>query len=185
MSVEDKASTTSPTSTSTASAMSPSNNHQHHILGPLGSSSPAGATATAPSTPVHHNSNNVISNWMSWTLGRGEKKSKVSHPIPQHELKNGNSTSGLLLLNAGGGKSTAAGTVPVASTFYTPDVTESSSSSASLTPSPKYTASSGGGGGSLWNPAASHQKNGIRNENPSVLDYLVSSQLKMILIFGA
>jgi len=62
--------------------------------------------------------NNVISNWMSWTLGRGEKKSKVSEPIPQHKLNR----DGLYK-----------------KTFYTPDMTESSSSSASLTPSPKYT----------------------------------------------
>jgi len=77
-----------------------------------------------------NNQSSGISNWigLSWTLGRGEKRnSKVSHPIPQHELRNGNQAFGR-------GKSTA--------TFYnhtTPDIsTESSSSSASLTPSPKY-----------------------------------------------
>ena len=70
-----------------------------------------------------------LSNWigLSWTLGRGEKRSnsKVPHsvPIPQHELR----------MRASG-----------KSTFYPsssglPDVsTESSSSSASLSPSPKY-----------------------------------------------
>jgi len=70
--------------------------------------------------------NNVISNWMSWTLGRGEKKSKVSEPIPQHKLNK---------------------PIGMKATFYhhATDVTESSSSSASLTPSPKYSAAPG-----LW-----------------------------------
>ena len=70
-----------------------------------------------------------LSNWigLSWTLGRGEKRSnsKVPHsvPIPQHELR----------MRASG-----------KSTFYPPSTglpdvsTESSSSSASLSPSPKY-----------------------------------------------
>lgn len=167
MSAEDKATATTAGST-TAATLSPTNSghhNHHHMLGPLGGST----TPTPSSTPVHHHNttNNVISNWMSWTLGRGEKKSKVSHPIPQHELRNGG--SGLLLLSGGGGgKSSASAAVPPASTFYTPDVTESSSSSASLTPSPKYAASSsggsggssgGGGGGGLW---GSNQKSGIR-----------------------
>jgi len=76
------------------------------------------------------NQSSGISNWigLSWTLGRGEKRNaKVSHPIPQHELRNGNQAFGR-------GKPSAQ--------FYnntTPDIsTESSSSSASLTPSPKY-----------------------------------------------
>jgi len=72
-----------------------------------------------PVTPTNYQSTG-ISNWIglgSWTLGRGDKRSKphVSRPIPQHELRsNGQST------------------------FYTPESTESSSSSTSLTPSPKY-----------------------------------------------
>ena len=72
-----------------------------------------------------------LSNWipgLSWTLGRGDRRKPVSHPIPQHELRNGqalvrsNKTITNLYHNTN-----------------TPDIsTESSSSSASLTPSPKY-----------------------------------------------
>ena len=82
------------------------------------------------SPPTSSSSSGGLSNWigLSWTLGRGEKRSnsKVPHsvPIPQHELR----------MRASG-----------KSTFYPssssglPDVsTESSSSSASLSPSPKY-----------------------------------------------
>ena len=83
--------------------------------------------------------NNVISNWMSWTLGRGEKRSKVCEPIPQHKLKN---------------------TTLGKPSFYTPDVTESSSSSASLTPSPKYSANPG-----LWTHS---QQTGVRKNARSV-----------------
>ena len=96
-----------------------------------------------PSPPAVSQTN-VISNWMSWTLGRGDKKTKVSEPIPQHKFKSGG--------GGGGG--------PVKTTFYTPDVTESSSSSASLTPSPKYSANPG-----LW---AHAQSGGIRKNARSV-----------------
>ena len=65
-----------------------------------------------------------ISNWMSWTLGRGDKGRKTSvqsHPIPQH--------SGHTLFGRGKYHN------------KTETSTESSSSSTSLTPSPKYTES--------------------------------------------
>ena len=73
-----------------------------------------------------------ISNWMSWTLGRGEKrKVSVSHPIPQHELRHGTAIFGRSNNNK-----------TMTNLYHnstTPDIsTESSSSSASLTPSPKY-----------------------------------------------
>ena len=78
------------------------------------------------------NSGGGLSNWigLSWTLGRGEKRSqKVPHsvPIPQHELRMRNTNL-----------------KPSSATFYSPSTglpdisTESSSSSASLSPSPKY-----------------------------------------------
>ena len=86
---------------------------------------------TGPQSGTAGSGGGGLSNWipgLSWTLGRGERRKLGSHPIPQHELRNGqglgrsNKTITNLYHNAN-----------------TPDIsTESSSSSASLTPSPKY-----------------------------------------------